>query len=176
MSFLYTFKDSVALGVGVNLVVHHLVVNGDGVCGQFVFAIKFGIELCGHGNIEGKCELGIVIQVHVRCEFVVGQRIAQDVELLLLDVLVEFLGDLVVQHVSQYALAVHLLDKSDGHHPFAETGYIGFLAQLAQLFGYCLLVICRRERQRDNRGQVFEFRMIDLHNTVLIFIVLYILS
>ena len=146
-----------ALGVRVNLVIHHLVVNGDSVCCQFVLAGQFGIELLRYSDVEGEGELGIVVQIHRWRELIVGQRVTEDVELLLLNVLVEFFGNLVVQHVSQDALAVHLFDQSCGHHTFAEARYVSLLTDLTDLLGYCLLVIGGRECQRDYRGEVFEF-------------------
>ena len=106
---LYIYVLAEAFCVGVHLLVHHLVGNGNHILRQFVVPVQFRIELRGNSNVESKGEGVLVVQVHVGGQLVVWQRVAQHFQVVVINVLAQLLADHFVQHICQHALSVHLL-------------------------------------------------------------------
>ena len=77
LHFLYINILAEAFCIRVHLLVHHLVGYGNHILRQFVVPVQFRIKLRGNSNVEGKGEGVLVVQVHVRCQLVVWQRVAQ---------------------------------------------------------------------------------------------------
>ena len=160
---LYIYVLAEALCIGVHLLVHHLVGNGNHILRQFVVPVQFCIELGSHSNVEGEGKSVLVIQVHVGSQLVVWQRVPQHFQVVVINVLAQLLADHFVQHVCQHALAVHLLHQSHRHHTRTESRYIRLLANLLQVFLNFLLIICRLHGQRQHSLQVFHFTLVNLH-------------
>ena len=167
---VHLYVLAVAGSVALGLTLYHLVGYLDLVLGQFVLAGQLSVKLRRYSDVERKGKRVLLVHVDVRRQLVVGHRIAQDSDLVVLDVLLQVLTYQLVQYVGQYTLAVHLLHQSQGYHTRTEARDLGFLTNLLQLLLYLVLVISRLDRERHNGLQVFQFTLFNFHNIKCYFI------
>ncbi len=97
-----------AVSISSHLLVYHLIGNFDVVVCQFVVSVEFGIELRCNSDVESESESVLVLQVHFGGLLVVGQRVTENLQFVVLDILAQLLADHFVQHVSQHTFAIHL--------------------------------------------------------------------
>ena len=154
------------------MLVDHLFGSFDRVFRQFVLAVQFSVELRCYSDVESKREGVLVVEVDLRC-FLIRQRITQDLQFVVLDVLLQVLTYQFVQHVGEDTLTVHLLYQACRNHSRTETGHLCFLTHLLQFFGYFFLIICRLNRERYYSLQVFQFTLFNFHNMIVFIFIAY---
>ena len=143
---------AVALGVHLHLVVHHLVGDVNRVVGQRVVGAHFSLELRRQGDVEQELELFHRVEVHLGLLLFVGQRFAQDVHLIVLDILIYCFGKQLVHFLCQCRLTVHFLHQAHRHHSLAESRHLGILTEVFQCFVHLLLIICFFELHSKQRA------------------------
>ena len=98
--------------------------------------VDFGTK----GGFEVEVEVVFLVKVG-RALFGVVERIAEEVELVVDDMLVEVVRNDVVQGFHFCAGAIQLLDHAHRHHAGTETRHIGSLAHLLQgLFNHFFVI------------------------------------
>ena len=155
-TFLFVLRDVLAEAVGVrlDLLVDHLVGCLDDVLRDLVLAVQLGIELRSYSDIEGEGVGVLVVEIHVTL-LCIRQRITQDLQFVVLDVLVQAFAHFLVQYVCQDALAVHFLYQTRRHHTRTEARHLGFVAHLFELLCNLFLIVCRLDHDRHHCHQVF---------------------
>ena len=123
-------------GVGVALlqVFHdlvHLFVGGDDMVEVDHGVGEVDVDFGTQGGFEVEVEVVVLLKVG-RLLLGVVERIAEEVELVVDDMLVERVGDDGVQGFHLGAGAIHLLNHAHRHHAGTESGDIGPLSQLSQ--------------------------------------------
>ena len=163
-AFLFVLGDVLAetVGVGLYLLVDHLFGRLDGVLRQFVLAVELSIELRRYGDVEEESEGILVVEVDTR-RLLARQRIAEDLDLVVLNVLLEVLSHKFVQDISEDALAVHFLHQSGRNHTRTEARHLSLVAYFFQLFSYFFLIVSGLDSEGYYCLQVFQFRLINLH-------------
>ena len=168
-TFFFVLRDilSEAVGIRLHLLVDHLFGSLDRVLRQFVLSRQFGVELRCYSDVKTKGKGVVVIQINTR-SVLAGQRITEDLNLVVLDVLLQTFAYFLVQYVGQDTFAVHLLYQTCRNHSRTETGHLRFLTHLFQLFGYFFLIISRLDRNRYHAIQVFQFTLFNFHYTIIL--------
>ena len=163
-AFLFVLGDVLAetVGVGLYLLVDHLFGRLDGVLRQFVLAVELSVELRRYGDVEEESEGVLVVEVDLR-RLLARQRIAENLDLVVLNVLLEVLSHEFVQDISEDALAVHFLHQSGRNHTRTEARHLSLVAYFFQLFSYFFLIVSRLDSEGYYCLQVFQFRLINLH-------------
>ena len=93
----------------------------------------------------------------------IGQRITENLQLVVLDMLLQAFAYFLIQHVSQDTFTVHFLYQSCRNHSRTETRHLRFVAHFFELLCNLFLIVCRLNGQRYDSFQVFQFTLINLH-------------
>ena len=148
---------SVAVGVGVDLLLNHFVGHLYVVVRELVAGGQFAVELGCEGDVEHEREGVHVVEIDLRSLLLVGERLAQDIEFFLTDVVIQLLADHFVNHLCEHGFAVHFLDKACGYFARAEAGNVSLLTKSANLFVHLFCVVCGLHHEGDFRHQVLRF-------------------
>ena len=133
---------AVALGVHLHLHVHHFVGHVDVIVVNLVVLGYFRSKFGSQSHVEYEIEVLLRVEVNFLLRLFVGHRFAQDVHVVLVDIIVDCLGKHLVHFFQQYALAIHFLHQAGRHHTFAETRHLHLAAEVFQSLVYLLLIIC----------------------------------
>ena len=155
-------------GVGVALLqvfdhLVHFLVGGDDMVEVDhrvgVVDVDFGTQ-CG---LKVEVDVLFLVEVGRLLLVKVAERIADQVEFVVHDMLVEAVGDHRVEGFHFCAGAIHLFDHAHGHHAGAETGHIGAATHIFQGLFNGLLVVGFLDANLDG-DQVVSFRALcDVH-------------
>ena len=154
------------IGVAFHEVINHLVnflVGGDDMVEVDhrvrVVDVDFGTD----GGLKVEVDVVLVFEVGGLLLFGVAERIAEQVEFVVGDMLVEAVGNNRVQGFHFRAGAIHLLDHAHRHHAGTETGHVGTLFHLFQGLFDGLLIVCFFYADFDG-DEVFSFcTLCDIH-------------
>ena len=102
---------------------------------------ELSLEVGSHGNVEHESERAVAGQVLRLLLLLVGQRLAQHLNLILTHILIELLAQQTVHFVHLYGCAILLLNQTHRHHAGTEAGHLSLLAIIFQLFLHLLLIV-----------------------------------
>ena len=131
-----------------HLVVDEFLVGGDGVVINLIFSCELSLEVWCDGNIEYKSQILVFLKVLWNL-LLIGQRLAQHLDIVLLDVCIQLLAKHFVYFVNLGCCAILLLNHSHGHHTWTETRNLGLLTIILQGLLYRILVVCRFNGHRQ---------------------------
>ena len=120
----------------VNLAVDYVVVNGDSVVVYGVLVGQRGVHLGSNGYVKLERVGSVLLQVD-RLLRLVGQRLAEHLDVVVLHIFIYFLAEELVDFVHLHGRAILLLNHPHRHHAHAEARHVGLLAVVLQ----CLLDI-----------------------------------
>ena len=128
------------LSVSLHLLVDELVVYLYLVVFNLVFVGQLDLEFGSHSHVEdeGIGSLSLNVYGHL---LVAGQRFAEHVDMIVVDVLVHFLSHHLVDDVHLHGGAILALDHPHGDHARTESRHLCALAIVFQLFLYFCLVV-----------------------------------
>ena len=88
-AFLLVFRNifSEAVCISLDLFIYHLVGDVNDIFWQFVLAVEFSIELRSYSDVESKSEGVLIVQIHLRSQFFIWQRVTKYIQFLSLDIL-----------------------------------------------------------------------------------------
>ncbi len=92
------------------------------------------VDIGAQGGFEEEVEGVLIVEIKWLLMVGIAERVADEVEIVLKDVVVEGLRDKAVEHLYGGLGAVHLLDHAERHHAWAESRDVGFLLELVELF------------------------------------------
>ena len=95
---------------------------------------------------------------------VVGQRITENSQFIVLDMFLQVLAYQFVQYVSEDALTVHFLYEASRNHSRTETRHLRLVTHFFQLLCNFLLIISRLQGQSHYGHQVFQFTLFNFHD------------
>ena len=149
-----------AAAQGLVLTSYHLVGDVDAVVGDVELLVDGNVELGGHAHLELE---GVFRLVGVETVALVGQGVAENVEVVLLDIVEQGVANELVDLVIFHALAIFLLDEAGGHVTRTESGLGVLLADFLELFLYLVRVVALCNHHCDLAGDVAESCIINLH-------------
>ena len=110
-----------------------------GVIGDDMGEIDFGLgvidfDFGANGGFEEEVDGVLALEIDGLLVFRVTERIADEVEFVLKDIVVEGFGDEGVKHLDGGLCAVHLLDHAERHHARTEARHLAFLLEFVEFF------------------------------------------
>ena len=140
--------------------------DGHGIRRHGVGLLHLHVHLRGQAQVEDEGEVlaGLPRQFGLVRR---SEGLAQDVELLVVDVLVEGLADHLVHGLDERLLAIDALDQGSGHHALAEALELRRTATVGKFFLFNLSIVCRGHLDGQLAVQIVNLLFFYFHNAIL---------
>ena len=125
------------LGVGQsNIIIRYVV-----LCAQA------DLKLRGQGDIEGEVKLLTAVEIVLALGILHGKGLADDRELMFFDVVIETVGNQLIDSLNQSLSAMYPLYQGHGSHALSESADLRIAAEPVENFlpAFCVVVLDKME-------------------------------
>ena len=129
---VYLFVLTVTLRISLHLVVNHFFGYIDRIVIYFIVCSNLSFEFRSQSNVEQEFKFFHCIEVDSFLLVFIRQRLAQNIHLIILDILIYRIRKELINLFSQYRLTIHFLHQAHRNHAFTETGDLSFLTEVLQ--------------------------------------------
>ena len=157
--------------IHLNLLVNELVVNGNVIERHLVLATQLGLELRSHSDIELEFQRLVALEIQLSL-LVAGERLAQHMDFVILDIAIELLAQHLVYHVNLDAGTKLTLNHAHRSLTRTKSGNLCTLAVIFQSLLDFWLIVSRL--QCDSHQTIHLIRSFKLNIHLLLYLINYI--